>query len=260
MDDLIRAIQNGDTSRLGELYDRNRGLLYQLAKRYVGVDIAVTLDDLVQAGFLGLVAAVDAWDPERGAWSTIAHLHVRKAMRDAVGLHGTRIRAHNGAVSLDAPIPGDEDGDSSRLDALADESLPDPDEAIIREERHTALHEAIGRLAEDRAEAVRLHDLDGRTYEQIGARMGISFQRAHNLRAYALRDLRRDWKLEKALDEETRFHAHKGVKAFNSDWTSVTEAAAMWRIDKAERLKRRKQEYEQWRAAHEREITDGVRL
>ena len=32
----------------------------------------------------------------------------RKAMRDAVGLHGTRIRAHNGAVSLDEPMPGDE--------------------------------------------------------------------------------------------------------------------------------------------------------
>ena len=33
------------------------------------------------------------------------------------------------------------------------------------------------------------------------------------------------------LDERTRFHAHKGVEAFNRDWTSVTEAAALWRIE-----------------------------
>ncbi len=246
MDDLIRAIQNGDTSRLGELYDRNRGLLYQLAKRYLGIDNAVGLEDLVQAGFLGLAAAVDAWDPERGAWSTIAHFHVRKAMRGAVGLHGTRTRAHNGAISLNEPMPGDEDGDSSRLDTLADESLPDADEAIIQDERCVALHEALGRLAPDRAEAMRLHDIEGLSYQRAGERMGITGDQAHNVRTYALRDLRRDWQLKRALDEETRFHAHKGVTAYLSDWTSATEAAVLWRLEREEYWERRKREYAEW--------------
>ena len=259
MQELIESIKGGDASRLGELYDQNRGLLYRLATRYLNVDNMVTRDDLMQSGFFGLCDAVSAWDPERGAWSTIAHFHVRKAMRDAVGLHGTRIRAHNVAISLDAPIPGDEDGDSARHDTLADETLPDPDEAMIDAERCTALYEALGRLAQDRAEAVRLHDLEGQTYDDVGAHMGVTRQQAHNLRAYALRDLARDWQLKKQLDEETRFGSHKGVTAFLSDWTSSTEEAALWRIDKAERLKRREREYEEWLAAHEREIVAGVR-
>jgi hypothetical protein len=70
--------------------------------------------------------------------------------------------------------------------------------------------------------------------------MSITIQQAHNLRACALRDLARDWRLKKALDEETRFHAHKGVTAFLSDWTSSVEEAAMWRI---EFWKRREQEW-----------------
>ena len=248
MQELIESIKGGDTSRLGELYDRNRGFLYRLATRYLGVDKVVTLDDLMQAGFLGLAAAVDAWDPARGAWSTIAHFHVRKAMRDAVGLRG-RQRPHLEAISLDEPMPGDEDGDSSRLDTLTDESLPDADEAMIEDERRQALHEALGRLAPDRADAVRLHDLEGFTYESASEQMGVTIQQAHNLRGYALRDLRRDWKLEKALDDETRFHAHKGVTAFLSDWTSATEAAAMWRIE-------RESAYEQWKSRYEERIKE----
>jgi RNA polymerase sigma factor (sigma-70 family) len=238
MQELIDTIRGGDTTRLGELFDRNQGMIYKLAQRYLGIDNAVTLDDLVQCGFLGLCSAVDAWDPERGAWSTITYQYVRKAMRAAVGLHGTRTRAHNMAVSLDEPLPGDED--SSRLDTLADESLPDADAGILEDERAEAVRAAVDRLEADRAEAVRLHDLQNMTYEQAGRCMSITIQQAHNLRACALRDLARDWRLKKALDEETRFHAHKGVTAFLSDWTSSVEEAAMWRI---EFWKRREQEW-----------------
>lgn len=248
-----------------DLYIENKGLLWKLAMRYRDActrDRGVDVEDLVQAGFLGLVKARESFDPEAGkGWVSWAAWYVVREFNSALGIReGKARRAHTGAVSLDEPIPGDEDGTSSRLDTLADESLPDADEAIIRDERREAVRAAVARLKADRAEAVWLHDLQGMTYEQVGVQMGgISYQKAHNLRTYGFRDLRRDWKLEKALDEETRFHARKGVTAFLSDWTSVTEEAALWRIDKAERLKRRAREYEEWRAAHEREIMDGVR-
>jgi RNA polymerase sigma factor (sigma-70 family) len=232
MRELIEAIKGGDADRLGELYSLNRGLLYKLSARYVGIDNAVTRDDLMQAGFLGLCEAVRAWEPERGAWSTVAFNYARKAMRDAVGLRGTRRRAHLGAVSLDEPLPGGEDGDTARIDMLADENACEAGEGVIRDEMQEVVRDAVARLSPERGEVVRFHDLEGLTYKQAGERMGISAEYAHNIRGYALRDLRRDKQLTKALDDETRFHAHKGVTAFLNDWTSVTEGAALWRIER----------------------------
>lgn len=229
--------KSDDASRLGELYDQNRGLLWKLAMRYGDAcarDRGVDVEDLVQAGFFGLVKARESFDPEAGkGWVSWAAWYIVREFNTALGIReGKARRAHTGAVSLDEPLPGDEDGDSSRLDTLADESLPDPDAAIIEGEHRAAIQAAMARLRADRAEAVQLHDLQCMTYAQVSEHMGTTVERARQLRTNAFRDLRYDRKLKMALDEETRFHTHKGVTAFLSDWTSVTEEAALWRIER----------------------------
>lgn len=237
MNELITAIKNGDDKRLVELYERNTGLLFTLAKRYIGIDYAVTEDDLIQAGFLGLLAAVDAWTPDKGAWSTVAYWYVQRAMRQAVGINSTRRRAHLGAVSLDEPIPGGDDGDTTRADLLADESLPDADENLLRAEIVATVRGAVDAIPDARqAVAVRLRHLEGRTGQQVGDMLGCSRERVRQLERDGFKALRRDKRLRALmrayhLDEETRFYAHKGVTAFNTDWTSVTEGTALWRIE-----------------------------
>ena len=47
-----------------ELVERNLGLVYACAKRFIGK--GVEYDDLVSAGCLGLVKAIDRFDPDRG--------------------------------------------------------------------------------------------------------------------------------------------------------------------------------------------------
>lgn len=236
MRELVEAIKGGDRAQLAELYKQNTGLLFTIARRYRGVDPMVSDDDLMQAGFLGLVAAVDAWEPERGAWSNIATLCVKRAMREALGIHTTRQRAHLGAVSLDEPIPGSEDGDTTRAALLADESLPDADERVLDDERRVAVREAVGRLEGRKRDVVEWHDLEGQTLAQAGDNLGVCLQRVKQLRDGALRDLRRDWRLRKTLDEETLYYQHRGIRAFNTDWTSVTERVALWRIEQRERF------------------------
>ncbi len=228
MKDLIEAIRNGDHTRLGELYERNTGLLFTLARRYRGIDNAVDMDDLMQAGFLGLLAAVDAWEPDRGAWSTVATLYATKAMREALGIRSTRQRAHLGAVSLDAPIG--EDGDATRADLLADESLPDADARVLDDERRAAVRAAVGRLEGRKRDVVVWHDLEGQTLALIGEGLGVSLQRANQFRKDAFKDLRRDRQLRRALDDETLYYQHLGVNGFNTSWTSITEKVVLWRI------------------------------
>jgi RNA polymerase primary sigma factor len=239
MKELVEAIRNGDRAQLAELYEQNTGLLFTLARRYRGRDPMVSDEDLMQAGFLGLAEAVDAWEPDRGAWSTIATLYVKKAMREALGLRGTRQRAHLGAISLDEPIG--EDGDATRADLLVDESLPDADEQILDDERRAAVRAAVGRLEGRKRDVVEWHDLEGQTLSLIGESMSLSLQRVNQLRKKAFKDLRRDRQLRRALDEDTRYYQRWGVSAFNSSWTSVTEKVALWRIEQRERAAREQQ-------------------
>lgn len=144
---------------------------------------------------------------------------------------------HLGAVSLDAPIGG-EDNDITRADLLADESLPDADEQVLDDERRAAVRAAVGRLEGRKRDVVEWHDLEGQTLALIGEGLGVSSERVNQLRKKALHDLYRDRQLRKALDEETLYYPRWGVNAFNTTWTSITERVAMWRIEMQERYGR----------------------
>ena len=183
---------------------------------------------------MGLVEAERTYDASKGkSWVGWAAYYIRRAMREAVGINSTRERAHLYTVSLDAPISDDDD--ATGLDNLADESLPAADDVIIRDERRAAVRAAMSRLEPRRREVIQRHDLQRQSLAKAGDVMGISTEATRTLRMKALRDLRRDWRLKRELDHETNFYQHKGVSAFNTDWTSVTEAAALWRIEQREK-------------------------
>ena len=92
---------------LDALIQDNRGLVYQIARRYLSAcqrDNAVDVDDLIQGGMIGLMDAAQSWDPERGAWSTHAAVYIRNGMRAALGLRHRNPTRHQGLYSLDKPI------------------------------------------------------------------------------------------------------------------------------------------------------------
>lgn len=69
--ELQRRHRGGDTPARDELIERYLPLARQLASRYR--DRSEPVADLVQVAYLGLMAAVDRWDPGRGtAFSTFA--------------------------------------------------------------------------------------------------------------------------------------------------------------------------------------------
>ena len=227
-----------------ELYAQNKGLLTTMARRCArlcGLDRAIDEEDLMQAGFIGLVRARRTFDPAGDkTWAAWAIWYIRAEMYRALGLRRGRFtRADVGAGALDDCSPDAKEDDETLLQRLVDESLPPVDEALLREELCRGVREAVARLeCDDQRRATQLVQLEGRSYREAAGLMGISAPRVRALWNQAGARLSRDKRLRQLadLDERTRFHAHKGVAAFNRDWTSVTEGAALWRVEQQQRF------------------------
>ena len=81
---LSRRIERGDVSARDEMVEANLRLVYAIARPYRGR--GVPFEDLVQAGAVGLVRAVERFDHRRGLrFSTFAAWWIRRALIDCIG-------------------------------------------------------------------------------------------------------------------------------------------------------------------------------
>jgi RNA polymerase primary sigma factor len=80
---LARRVTLGDQRAKEEMVERNLGLVWSAARSYRG--LGVPIEDLVQEGTVGLVRAIDRFDPSRGLrLSTFAAWWIRRAVMDAL--------------------------------------------------------------------------------------------------------------------------------------------------------------------------------
>jgi RNA polymerase primary sigma factor len=89
--ELARAWAAGSPAARSELIRANLRLVVAIAKRYRG--LGLDLEDLVQEGNLGLLRAVDGFDPTQGfRFSTYAFCWIRQAVLRAIEQQGRSIR------------------------------------------------------------------------------------------------------------------------------------------------------------------------
>ena len=157
-EELAIAIQQGDQGRTLELWEQVNGLVKRKAMQIMtalqlsGNPRGVEFDDLYQTGYLAMVAAVETYSPERGAFSTWFMFHLKTAFAEATGYRTKNGRCEplNTAASLDRPVQPDEPdgGTLGELvpDSRAADAIENVEESVYHEQLHKAIDGAISEL------------------------------------------------------------------------------------------------------------------
>lgn len=244
-EELVVLIHTGATEYMGKLWEQVAGLVKWSARRILpalGERSGVELDDLIQSGYLALVAAVATYVPENGAFSSWLIFYLKTAFAQASGYRTEKQRNDplRFALSLESPL-GDEDGDT-----LGD-LQPDPtstapfeavDERIYREQLRQVLESVLDQLPPPQAQTIRGRYFKGATLEELAADMGKSLERIRQLEAKGLDQLREPplrKQVETFLEKQTPYYLHVGPTTFQRTHESSVEKIVFLR----ERLRTR---------------------
>ena len=159
---LCTLAQKGDEAAREILVEKNMGFIVQTAdliyrsSSLEGSDLNIDVDDLVQEGSIGLLRAVDGFDPARKLkFLTYAAPFIRNAMtdlvRDAFSRYEQRVvDSENGLglqkVRLDEVLSGEER--LLRMEAVADIAAKSPEQAYEERETLRELYEGLGQISE----------------------------------------------------------------------------------------------------------------
>lgn len=252
MEELVLQIQQGHTELYSELWEEVKGLIAWWAKRFYVVNTANgeslglewmtpqnkkrCFEDLVQAGFFGLVNTVEHYDPEKGSsFTTLLKYYLLRAFQEATT--GRSIKQQNDPLlrcrSLDEHV-GDEDGEATLLDFIPNErnDIADAEERIFTEQLHDALEAALNAIPEREAAAIRAVYFDGCKQSKAAEKLHTTPGRVHQLKENGLLHIRNSShrkKLERFLDENTSFYHGHSYGAFNHTKSSGVERAVIRR-------------------------------
>lgn len=197
---LHNLLKKGLEGAREQLVKSNMKLVLKIASDYrnYGMDF----EDVVSNGVLGLLKAIDNFDPEKGMFSQYASVwinkHIRMGFDAGRSVHTKRYdrmteeeRSSSVVESLNKKVG---DGDVEFADRLASNE-ESPSEAVEKASTLKAMREAINALDGREQLVVRSrYGLDGHgelTLEQLASKLNCTRERVRQLEVLACRKLRR---------------------------------------------------------------------
>lgn len=183
------AMALGDRTARDKLIRHNLRLVAHVAKKYYTTPDRQ--DDFISIGTIGLIKAVDTYDPARTVrFASYASQCIQNELR----MHLRRVRREAGTLSLQEPLEG-ENGMLTLADTLPDEAVMEED--CERRDAAARLRTLVEQLPErDRQLLTLRYGLGGGaplTQQEVAARFGISRSYVSRLEKRALSELARRW-------------------------------------------------------------------
>ena len=185
---LALRVRKGDVAARQKFVRHNLAFVIAIARKLRRG--SVPLDDLIQEGNMGLMRAVEKFDPHAGTrFSTYAIWWIRAYVGKYLKAARSTVRPRSGTLawpdlSLDGAI--DEEGDPTHLDRL-EEERPGPEDDYAQSEGDRHVRDALGRVRRRIGELGwdivrdRLGNDQPCTLEELAERWGVSRERVRQV-------------------------------------------------------------------------------
>lgn len=194
-EELAMMIQDGDKTRIPELWERVRGIYLKKAFRYYGSHkplcdrCGVTIEDIQQQSFFAFLHSIEQYEPEcELAFTSYIDYPFRTEMQELTRTRssGQRQDCLNRCSSLDTPI----ETDDGTADTIGD-FVPDPDalyfvELLDAQSVAAMIRNEVKQLPEVECAIITGVFFNGQTLGQIADTLGVTFQRVSQLKKKAL--------------------------------------------------------------------------
>ena len=189
---LLERLSDGDATVKTTLIERNLRLVVYIARKFENT--GVFIEDLVSIGAIGLIKAVNTFDPSK---KIKLATYASRCIENEILMYLRRNNKTKAEISFDEPLNTDWDGNELLLsDVLGQES--DVIRYIEEEVDRALLAGALGRLSgrEKRIMELRFGLMDGqeKTQKEVADVMGISQSYISRLEKRILKKLRREIK------------------------------------------------------------------
>lgn len=224
-EELAVRIQAGESFFYDELWEQVRRLIAQRMNCFYRLHAStcdragVTIDDLMQCGFLALYDAVQAYKPDEG-YKLITYLSypLKTHINEALGIRTKKRHPLNECTSLDLPI-GENESDGMTIadtvpDPSAEQAIEDAEQRAYIEKLHADLDLCLSMIPEECAEVVRGRYYEGRTLDDIATERGNAREWVRQLERRGLNRLRHGKSIRVLRDYKEEYistHAYKGT-------------------------------------------------
>ncbi len=180
--EFIERLKRGEAAAFEELVAERSGEIYGLLFRLT--ENGEEARDLTQETFLRAFQNIDRFRGEADIRTWIYRIAINQARNRS---RWWRRRRRDATVSLDATHG---ESNQSLIGTLAEPSQ-NPEQQTLAREREMALRSALQRLALAYRETVILRDIEGFTYEEIAATLGINVGTVKSRLARGRQELRK---------------------------------------------------------------------
>lgn len=188
---LMQQLREGDESVRQTLIERNLRLVVYIARKFD--NSGVNIEDLVSIGSIGLIKAVNTFDPNRGIKLAT---YASKCIQNEILMFLRRASKRKSEISLDEPLNVDWDGNELLLSDILGTDADLIYRKIEGKVDRRLLREALENLEKRERRIVKLRfGLDDgieRTQKQVADSLGISQSYISRLEKRIIRRLRDD--------------------------------------------------------------------